>query len=277
MRRMRYVLLGTLALFLAMPTARIYTATAPWVTQLQLNGSNLVGLVGRGVPGQVVTPLLQQATFAPGVPGSTTNPWKFCSCVNGCTPYQLSTAPVTVDGYGTWTVKNFNYRLFPTFPTAGCPGAVMSAIDLVGGSGPYHVAKNDSGNPGWINVRQENSVATTRGGLYNGWWASAMAAAAPLTKEEVGADLTVPPFAAGQYVTWKPSGGNFIAPGAPMDKGGFLSGGFPFIAGALQGHAPGGSLVLAAEIPSNGGSNNVLNGLLNSLKNLCNGCFFCLW
>jgi len=79
MKRVRYVLLAGLGLFLALPTARIYTATAPWVTQLELNGSNLVGVVGKGIPGQVVMPLLQQATFAPGAPGDTTNPWRFCS------------------------------------------------------------------------------------------------------------------------------------------------------------------------------------------------------
>ncbi|HZP41889.1 MAG TPA: hypothetical protein VFD84_10315, partial [Candidatus Binatia bacterium] len=158
MKRMRLVLLGGLALFLALPSARIYTATAPWITQLQLDGSNIVGMSGKGIPGQVVSPTLQQATYAPGAPGDSTNPWKFCSCVNNCTPYQLTPFPITVDGYGNWSVKGLNIRVFPTFPTNGCPGAVMSAIDLVGGGGPYHVAKNNSGNPGWINVVPKNSV-----------------------------------------------------------------------------------------------------------------------
>ncbi|HLY39502.1 MAG TPA: hypothetical protein VKU61_15765 [Candidatus Binatia bacterium] len=277
MKRVRYVLLAGLGMFLALPTARIYTATAPWVTSLELDGSNLVGVVGKGIPGQVVTPLLQQATFAPGAPGDTTNPWRFCSCVNGCNPYFLSAYPITVDSYGNWAVKNINYRVFPTYPTSGCPGAVMSAIDLLGGGGPYHVVKNGSGNPGWINLVKANSVATTRGGLYNGWWASAMAAAAPETKEEDGADLTRPPFVAGQYVTWRATNGTFLAPGAPVDSGGFLNEGFPFIAGAIQGHAPGGSLLLAAEIPSKGGGNDLLKGVFNALKNICNGGFFNLW
>ena len=50
MKRVRYVLLAGLGMFLALPTARIYTATAPWVTQLQLDGSNLVGVSGRASP-----------------------------------------------------------------------------------------------------------------------------------------------------------------------------------------------------------------------------------
>jgi len=277
MKRIRYILLAGLGVFLALPAARIYTATAPWVTSLKLEGSNLVAVYGRGIPGQVVTPLLQQATFAPGAPGDLYNPWKFCSCVNGCNPYHLSAYPVSVDGWGNWRVEGFNYRVFPTYPTGGCPGVVMSAIDLLGGSGPYHVVKNNSGDPGWINVVANNGVATTRGGMYNGWWVSAMAAASPYTKEEDGADLTLPPFYAGQYVTWRPSKGTFLAPGAPIDRGGILEKGFPFIAGAIQGHAPGGSLLLAAEIPSKTGGNDLLSGFFNNLKDLCNGGFFHLF
>jgi hypothetical protein len=265
-----------LAAFLALPTAQVYTSTAPWVTQLKIVGSNLVALTGKGMPGQVVYPAIQQGTFAEGAPGNPDDPWKFCGCVNGCQLTQLSW-PVTVDQYGNWKVNNLSTRVFPTAPQQGCNGAVMSAIDLTGGWGPYQVEQNGGQYPGWINLKKVNSVATTRGGIYNAWWASAMAAASPDVKEEAGANITLPPFTAGQYVTWKPTDGNFLAPGAPIDKGGLLGGGFPFVAGAIQGHAPGGSMLLTAEIPSSGGSNDILSGLFNALGNICNGGFFDLF
>jgi hypothetical protein len=277
MKWIRDVLMGGLVVFLALPAAQVYTSTAPWVTQLEIVGSNLVGIRGQGVPGQVVTPSLQQATFKEGIPGDATDPWQFCSCVNNCTPYQLSFFPITVDETGSWAVSGFNFRIFPSFPTSGCPGVVMSAIDLLGGSGPFHVETNGGTYPAWINLKKDNGVVTTRGGIYNAWWASAMAAAAPATKEEAGANLTLSPFTAGQYVTWKPTNGNFIAPGAPIDQGGILDAGYPFVSGAIQGHAPGGSMLLAAEIPSSGGSNDILSGLFNSLANICNGGFFDLF
>jgi hypothetical protein len=256
MKRMRYLALAALGVFVALPVAKVYTVGAPWIERIEVRNNDLSALQGRGVPGTVIEVRYQQRNFRQGF--STGTPlFEWCGWL---LPNALPLGTAVVTAAGTWRLQGLDRQVLPAeVEGRTCATGVLTHIELHSEYGDVSVPEVQNLNlpPGTTHrhirgaVQFANQVAI---GIADGPQ-DVQDGANPgaVDVDEDGIDLCESGLGCGTPVSWSSSGGLFISPTIEVRDDSPLFGPrdpeFNHVMGMIQAHKPGGSVLAVAYVP----------------------------
>jgi hypothetical protein len=239
---------------------------APLIYRVVANNNDLDRVEGLAVPGRVVELWYKQRSFREGADAGN-DVFSWCTWKNGGKAVLLGTT--IADHQGVWRLAGLRAEttvmLFPGAPSANhCSGGVLTqllprACDAPG----VNCTSWTPPKLHWLNVKKQTANTATAAGAISGADQASIAVAdgpddgpEPTSVVDVDSnaiDTTAGGFTPGQKVAWKcGAGGTAVCPAVAVHDATTITEPdpeFPFILGTIQGHAPGGSIFAAAEIP----------------------------
>jgi len=272
-KRIRFVMLSAVAIFLAAPVPRVFTATTPIVRTSEVVGNNMRKVHGVAAPGLAVSLQFRQRNFK-----EDDRDFDFCGWLAGGVWRNLGTATTGSDG--KWTV-DITRGGFPTGVSVkpvsvveqNCSGGLYTELQVVSTAGvrtdaqapllsmlnvPSRDASRGNGNQRWVeaDVARADTIAAA---ISDGPDMPGTEHPGSDDIDEDGIDvckvyedLT----GCGTPIEFRRVGGDLVAPNIQED---FETGGsvldpisdpeFDFITGMVQAHAPSRSFIAIATLP----------------------------